>query len=665
MKLSEEHFRQRRRSFFQKSLVTAAVAITIVALASVFIFWVKAIAVEVRPEAAALKAQLSLSGWGWVQQDKVYLLSPEVDLEIAAQGFLSEVVRLERATLQRRITVNLKEAPAVIKATALPADAQIRWHIDKQLAGSGPKLQAAVEPGAHTLEVSHPYYQSQQSSMELERGTEKALSFKLEPVQGQLHLRSEPAGVPVLLDDQLIGNTPISTARRGGQYRLRIDTPDFETVSETIEITDKQPVVNRNYHLARRKASVDFRLSPAGGQLLINGKIVSATPQPLRLESLRELSISYSKLGYLSKTIKRTFAPNQTDSIALELQPEFGKVVIQTTPPSDIEINGNAMGQTPQTLTLRAIPQRIHLSKHGYRGIQKTVHPSSQRVLQIDEVLLTEQQAQLAESPATVKNSIGLELVLFKPRATSFELGAHRSEKGQRANEILRTVKLDRAFYVSRTEVAARHYHAFDPRVPASNTAVNNVAWGNAALFCNWLSAQEKLPHFYLASGNRITGYDPQSTGYRLLSEAEWEWLARYAKRSVPTKFIWGNKTTIPKNAANLADESAKQYVTKYIPNYNDGYPKLAPVGSFKRDPAGLYDLAGNVSEWVHDVYTVSKQDVLTDPLGISNNTSHSGHVVKGSSWKSGTLTELRSVYRQRALGAAADRGFRVARYIY
>ena len=666
MKLSEEHFRKRKQSFLQKSLVTSAVAIIIVVIVSVFVFWIKAVAVEVRPEAAALKAQLSLSGWGWVQQDKVYLLAPQADLEIAAQGFISEVIRLERDRLKRRITVLLKEAPAVIKATALPADTQLKWHIDKQLVGSGPELQVAVEPGAHTLEVSHPYYQLQQSLVELERGAEEVLSFKLEAVQGQLNLLSEPAAVPILLDSKPIGKTPISMTQRGGQYRLRIDTADFETVSETIEITDKQPVVNRNYRLVYKKASVDFRLSPKGGQLLINGKVISATPQPLKLESHRELTISYSKPGYFSKTIKRTFTPNQKDSIALELKPEFGEVVIKTTPPSDIEINGKAMGQTPQTLTLRAIPQHIHLSKLGYRTIQKTVHPNSRRVLQISEVLLTERQARLAETPATVKNSIGLELVLFKPsRTASFELGAHRSEKGQRANEILRTVKLDKAFYASRTEVSAKHYHAFDQRVPASKLAVNNVAWGNAALFCNWLSAQEKLPYFYIASGNSITGYNPQSTGYRLLSEAEWEWLARYANRSIPAKFIWGNKTTIPKNAGNLADESAKQYVTKYIPNYNDGYPKLAPIGSFKRDQAGLYDLVGNVSEWVHDVYTVSKLDALTNPLGVLNNTSYSGHVVKGSSWKSGTLTELRSAYRQRAMGPAQDRGFRIARYIY
>lgn len=668
MKLSKAHFRRRRRLFWQKTIFAGgAITIAFVFLL-LYTFWIKAAVVEVIPEAAALKAKRTLDdGWGWVLQDKIYLLSSEAVLKVAAPGFITEKLALKHHALKHHIAVKLEEAPAIIKATAVPADEQIQWYLNAKHTASGAELKTSVEHGTHTLDVVHPYYQPQKASMHLERGTEKILKFILEPVQGRIDLSSNPEGVPVLLDGNFIGQTPISMMQKGGSYRLQIETPDFETVSDAVEITYQQPAVNRNYQLIYKRALIGFVLTPPGGQLTIDGKVIAANNVPLKLEPQRELTISYSKDGYFTKTIRRTFRPSQKEDISLPLKAEFGKVVIKANPKADIKIDNKAVGQTPQTLMLSALSHRIHLSKPGYRAVQKTIRPNSRHTIQINETLLTEQQARLTESPAVAKNSIGIELVLFKPSKTeTFKLGAHRSEKGQRANEILRTVSLDKAFYVSRTEISAQHYHAFDQRVPASNLALSNVSWGDAARFCNWLSTQENLPHFYIDSGGGIAGYNPNSIGYRLLSEAEWEWLARYAKRSVPVRFIWGNQTTIPKGAGNLADESAKNNVAVYIPNYNDGYPRLAPVASFKQDRAGLHDLAGNVSEWVHDAYTVDNtKGVLSNPLGISNNTSYSGHVVKGSSWRSGTLSELRSAYRQRAADQADDRGFRIARYIY
>lgn len=668
MKLSEERFRRRRQLFWQKTILSgSAIAIIFVFLLS-YIFWIKAAVVEVIPEVAALKAERALEdGWGWVLQDKIYLLSSEAVLKVAAPGFITEKVALERHTLKRRIAVKLKEAPAIIKATAAPADERIQWYINAEHVASGAELKTSVKPGTHALEVMHPYYQPQKASVSLARGAEKELEFILEPVKGQIDLSSKPAAVPVLLDGNFIGETPILKPLPGGHYRLQIETPDFETVNDAVEISYQQPTINRNYQLIYKRALISFTLVPAGGQLRIDGKVIPTKNMPLALEPQRELAINYSKDGYFAKTIRRTFKPNQKEAVSFSLKAEFGKVLIKANPIADIKIDDKAVGQTPQTLMLSALPHRVRLSKPGYRAVQKTIRPNSRNTIQINETLLTEQQARLSESPAVVKNSIGIELVLFKPIKTeTFKLGAHRSEKGQRANEILRTVSLDKAFYVSRTEISAKHYHAFDGQAPASNLALSNVSWGDAARFCNWLSTQENLPHFYIESGGGIAGYRPSSIGYRLLSEAEWEWLARYAKRSVPARFVWGNQTTIPKGAGNFADESAKTNVAVYIPHYNDGYPRLAPVASFKQDSAGLHDLAGNVSEWVHDTYTVDNAvGASSNPLGISNNTSYSGHVVKGSSWRSGTLSELRSSYRQRASDRADDRGFRIARYIY
>ena len=180
---------------------------------------------------------------------------------------------------------------------------------------------------------------------------------------------------------------------------------------------------------------------------------------------------------------------------------------------------------------------------------------------------------------------------------------------------------------------------------------VENVSWKDATEFCRRLSA---LPEAQRA--NHV---------YRLPTEAEWEWLARKAGRKKTSRFTWGDQYIIPPSSGNLADESTKGTVDLYIPNYDDGYPRIAPVGSFGPDQAGLFDLSGNVSEWVHDLYSLvppTGRRLELDPFGASFGDSH---VVKGSNWRSGSLTELRAAFRDGLKAGRDDLGFRVVRYLY
>ena len=82
-------------------------------------------------------------------------------------------------------------------------------------------------------------------------------------------------------------------------------------------------------------------------------------------------------------------------------------------------------------------------------------------------------------------------------------------------------------------------------------------------------------------------------------------------------------------------------------------------------NPSGLFDLTGNVSEWVHDWYSLkppARGSVATDPLGPSFGDSH---VVRGSSWRSGNRTTLRAAYRDGLTRGRDDVGFRIGRYLH
>jgi formylglycine-generating enzyme required for sulfatase activity len=114
---------------------------------------------------------------------------------------------------------------------------------------------------------------------------------------------------------------------------------------------------------------------------------------------------------------------------------------------------------------------------------------------------------------------------------------------------------------------------------------------------------------------------------------------------------------------ANFADESARHIVAQIINGYNDSFPALAPVAGFAPGPMGFYDMAGNAAEWCHDFYTANpglSRQQSPDPLGPESGTHH---LVRGSSWRDGGITELRFSYRRYSRQATDDIGFRFARY--
>jgi formylglycine-generating enzyme required for sulfatase activity len=189
---------------------------------------------------------------------------------------------------------------------------------------------------------------------------------------------------------------------------------------------------------------------------------------------------------------------------------------------------------------------------------------------------------------------------------------------------------------------------------------VVNVGWQDAAAFCNWLSEQEGLAPAYANKGGRLAPVVPATNGYRLPTEAEWEWTARGLGGM--RKYPWGDSLPVPPGAGNFADRSAQALVPLTIPDFDDGFAATAPVGSFAAGPAGLYDLGGNVAEWTHDLYTVQPAStvVAVDPVASGDGPLR---VIRGSSWKSSAVTELRLAHRDYGDGKRNDLGFRIARY--
>lgn len=622
--------------------------------------------IEISPKEASQLANLQvIRGPAFAIGNKIYSFGSRIGLEITAKGYLPAELEISNEDNPDFIEVRLIEAPGILKATTTQGTEDTNWNLNNKTVSVSSSIALEIPAGEYTLTADNRFFKKETLKVNIKKGETASLKIDLKPIEGHLKLRSMPSGAEVKLNGQLIGSTPKQLELAGGSYSLEINHPERETLTDEIKITNSRRIIERNYKLLFEGAFVTYKLTPAGGILLLNGKRLNKF-QRTRVDALRTHTVSYLKDGYFPETIQFQLRPSEEKKLSFILKKELGQISISSKPQGVVSINGKQIGKTPISIKLPALPHDIVISKNGYRSFKQKLIPSSKVGKKIDVTLQTELKARLAENPKIFKNSLGMTMRLFHPNA--FMMGAPRSEKGQRANEFQRNIHLSKPIYVSVHEATVEQYSKFRSVKPAPKNGsfpITNVSWVDAVQFCNWLSRQERLEPFYWFKGGQYKGENRQADGYRLPTEAEWEWLARKAGRKKTSRFTWGDEFVIPPSSGNFADESAKGVVEIYIPNYNDGNTRLAAIGSFAPDKAGLFDISGNVSEWTHDIYSLIPPKVgqiELEPFGPNYGDSH---VVKGSNWRSGSLTELRASFRDGMKGGRDDVGFRIVRYLY
>jgi formylglycine-generating enzyme required for sulfatase activity len=153
---------------------------------------------------------------------------------------------------------------------------------------------------------------------------------------------------------------------------------------------------------------------------------------------------------------------------------------------------------------------------------------------------------------------------------------------------------------------------------------VEYVTWYDVVAYCNALSEAEGLTAAYTINGTDVT-WNKTATGYRLPTEAEWEYAARGGK----------NKESYLYSGGNDADTVGWYYD-------NSGSDYTHPVGQKAANSLGLYDMSGNVLEWCWDRYGSYGSEAQIDPAGVSSGTNR---VIRGGSWKH-SATSVRSANR-------------------
>ncbi|MDH5457906.1 MAG: SUMF1/EgtB/PvdO family nonheme iron enzyme [Nitrospinota bacterium] len=166
--------------------------------------------------------------------------------------------------------------------------------------------------------------------------------------------------------------------------------------------------------------------------------------------------------------------------------------------------------------------------------------------------------------------------------AGCFQMGSGQGEPDERP---VHKVCIS-AFQMGKYEVQQKNFQAVMASNPSQHVGadlpVDSLTWDEASDYC-------------------------KKIGMRLPTEAEWEYAAR---AGTTTPFYWG--ATLSGKEANFCDSTCKLNIRE--PRVTDGFNHTAPVGSFPPNPFGLYDMAGNVSEWVQDWMGAEKNYYLISP---------------------------------------------------
>ncbi len=257
--------------------------------------------------------------------------------------------------------------------------------------------------------------------------------------------------------------------------------------------------------------------------------------------------------------------------------------------------------------------------------------------------------------PEIFTNKLGMRFVLIP--AGNFIMGSPESEEGRQSNETQHKVVISKSFYMGETEVTQGQWERLVGFNPSSfvdlgkNHPVDSVSWNQCIEFIRVLNDWEKTDK------------------YRLPTEAEWEYACR--AESI-TAFAEGSSTTFACNKPEPAILEMAWYC------YNSGAQN--PPGDFKPHPVktkspnkwGLYDMHGNVQEWVQDAcewrdpfsrnvgaITDTYQDNIVDPLCKTGN----HRIFRGGGWHQSSKYQ-RSAYRgyYKPVAKRISLGFRIVR---
>jgi serine/threonine protein kinase len=468
-------------------------------------------------------------------------------------------------------------------------------------AQKSPATFADLEPRKYNLRVMSPGYDPVETSVDFTRKQSLDLPpFRLVRSKGALQIQSEPSGAQFSLrseDGQISreGVTPQTLIDLPtGKYPIVARRDDWE-MHDQVEVQRGETTV-RSFAFVSAMANITSE--PSGAEVFVDGKLRGRTPLHLDLPARAHELVAHLE-GW----------PDEQQNIAVNAQQENaahfvfanGSVKITSAPGGATAIaNGKELGQTPlviEEVKPGDVTYELRLSGYKPGSVSGKVEPQQQTFL-----------------AARLEKSVGP--ALGQPFTNS--LGMKFVPLGDIQISVWETRVQD---YEAFCRATGRHFEPTDFHQTATDPAVK-VSWFDAMAFCKWLTEKEH---------NENLIEDKQA--YRLPTDLEWSMAVGLINETgatpemrdgkIKNEFPWGKQWPPPNGAGNYAAAGERRRAA------------TMPVGSFKPNSIGLYDLGGNVWEWCIDTYK-----------GGNSATGRDWGVLRGGSWATSNRLEMQSSYR-------------------
>jgi formylglycine-generating enzyme required for sulfatase activity len=647
--------------------IVIGIAASIAAVVLWFIFTATSVSVRTDPAAAVVNIEGTLPAMRF--GDRVLLRPGDYLIKATQEGYAPGQLQAKvTSETNQQFSLKLQKLPGRVRVD-VPTQAQVT--VDGKQLGNAPG-EFTLAPGKHTIAIAAARYQPFSSELDVVgEGKSQTFTPKLVPAWAEVSVTSEPAGAKLVVDGEERGVTPLTTQILAGNHPVELRLEGFKSWTTDVQVKANEPLSLGPVRLGLPDGKLALRSEPSGASVSVGGVYRGQTPVSLELRPDIAHNVVLTLPGYEASTREVSLTAGENRTLSVSLPGVFGEVTVQAQPAdAQVFVNGKSVGAANQKLRLVATTQDIEIRKTGYETYKTSITPRPGVSQKIETTLLTPAQAKMASTPANIRSKADQQLKLMP--VGSFTMGSPRREPGRRANEAQRNVQFKRPFYMGLSEVTNGQFRKFKSEhrsgivgqhtLDLDNQPVVNVTWNDATLFCNWLSQQDGLPPAYENKNGRMVAVQPLTTGYRLPTDAEWEWVARFEGGGKFRRYPWGEVLPVAPRSGNYADVTARLLVQDVIPDYDDGFAASAPTGKFPANALGLFDVGGNVAEWVHDYYTVSGDtgELAIDPSGPADGKQH---VIRGSSWRQSSVTDLRLSARDFGESQRNDVGFRVARY--
>jgi hypothetical protein len=492
-----------------------------------------------------------------------------------------------------------------------------------------------------------------------------------------LRIETDPPGAMVILGDRMQKSPALFDSVQAGTYPLHIMLAGYDPVETQVQSASPPPL----FHLQRSSGSLSLATEPAGAadyELLDGSAIIRRGSLPAALDGVP--TGTYTVVAHRSgRTLRQSVDVDREKPASVTLVFALGRVPVSSDPPgAEIFLGGISQGRTPLTLNLPVGPQDLSARYRDWPESIKTItirageNPPVDFAFHTGSVKITSAPtgasvigggAPLGQTPLLIDEvapgpvRYELRLAGYKqafvtgtvaPGGQAFlatRLDRKRSpEPGQPwENTLGMKFVPDGSIHFSVWDTRVSDYAAFCSatghpfRTPdftqTPSDPVVLVSWNDAEAFCKWLT-QKEIQEGALEEGQF----------YRLPTDAEWsaadglppEGGATPEERDGKLRgvFPWGAAWPPPPGSGNFADESASRKDGAIIHGYKDGWMATSPAGAFPPNKLGLYDMSGNVWQWVEDGYRQGPA------------TARDWGVLRGGSWGTSSRSELESCYR-------------------